>query len=637
MEHTQLQQFNEKDLKQWIRSTLLNRQIEERLKNHVSLTSTTSRWPVNPRVSYISMALGHVFKPDEDFCYLLPGDLLTALMLGIRGDILLKTILQRIPEDTSKTGISPVHFSDPLQHIFAATGINTSHIREATGLASALNTYDSDGVVFVFADENDFLSGDFYEAVLAADKLKLPVAFMVRISKNSHSLPPENFSQLSHTYLTHCDGNHLEDSVSALAKTHQLIHLERQPVILVIDEQFSSRQLEDAFSELLILSGRFSSHQLLAIHSEVAQATQTLFIPYEKHNEVDSVQFPTTSAIKVFEAKELEPHENHKTISYREAIQKALSKQMKENGYLFYLQKENNYAGSNSLIINLRKKHGHERVLEMPFSATQLLSMASGMGQYNQAITTIAMPSPHADFLWPTLHILQEIAFRNQLTGAPTHLILRVPSGGYLNQGPFGSQTLDGIFTGIPGIRVVAPAFADDAAGLLHTAINTPGITIFAEAKALYDDPIASAQVHPESTVPFGKGKKRRRGKDLTIITYGNPVHLALEAAQRISETHHFEVEVFDIRSILPLDKSGILKRIRKTGRALVVTENYLFGNVGADIAAMISEEAFSYLKAPVIRLGSVFVPVPYQAELESKVLPSVHSIVEAALDILEY
>ncbi len=188
----------------------------------------------------------------------------------------------------------------------------------------------------------------------------------------------------------------------------------------------------------------------------------------------------------------------------------------------------------------------------------------------------------------------------------------------------------------MPGVRIVYPTFADDAAGLLRTAIRSKGMTMFMEPKALYNAPQAAANVPDDFEVPFGKARIRREGKDLTLITYGNTLIHSLQAAEKIADDG-YEVEVIDLRSIVPLDKETILESIKKTSKALVVHEDKVFAGFGGELTSIIMEEAFEYLDGPVKRVGSTYTPVGFNRILEGAILPNTDKVVTAAKELLKY
>ena len=217
------------------------------------------------------------------------------------------------------------------------------------------------------------------------------------------------------------------------------------------------------------------------------------------------------------------------------------------------------------------------------------------------------------------------------------NVTVRLASGGYIGGGLYHSQTIEGALSTLPGVRIVYPSFADDAAGLLRTSMRSRGFTLFCEPKALYNAVEAMSVVPDDFEVPFGKARVRREGRDLSIITYGNTTHQCLEVAAKLGDEQGYSVEVIDIRSLIPLDKDTILNSVRKTGKVLVVHEDKVFSGFGAEIAATIVNEAFEYLDAPVKRVGSTFTPVGFNRILEAAILPNAGKIMAEALELLKY
>src|SRR5207244_3864298 len=179
------------------------------------------------------------------------------------------------------------------------------------------------------------------------------------------------------------------------------------------------------------------------------------------------------------------------------------------------------------------------------------------------------------------------------------NVTVRIASGGYIGGGLYHSQNIEGWLTTLPGLRVVVPAFADDAAGLLRTAIRSRGVTLYLEPKFLYNSPLARTRVPLDFAVPFGKARIRRAGRDLTIAAYGTPVHFALEAAETLAKEGK-EVEVIDLRSLVPLDFDALAASVKKTSRLLVAHEDKVHAGFGGEIAARTSNELFEWLDATV-------------------------------------
>lgn len=186
-------------------------------------------------------------------------------------------------------------------------------------------------------------------------------------------------------------------------------------------------------------------------------------------------------------------------------------------------------------------------------------------------------------------------------------------------------------------MRVVYPSYADDAAGLLRTAIRSEGMTLFLEPKALYNSPKAATPIPEEFEVPYGKARTRREGTDLTIVTYGNTTHMCVEAADALYKEGKGNIEVIDLRSLIPLDKESILESIKKTSKLMVVHEDKVFSGFGGEVAATIAEVGFQYLDAPIKRIGSTFTPVGFNRILEAATLPNTQKIKDAAVELLAY
>jgi len=213
-----------------------------------------------------------------------------------------------------------------------------------------------------------------------------------------------------------------------------------------------------------------------------------------------------------------------------------------------------------------------------------------------------------------------------------------VAVGGYIHGGLYHSQSIDGFFTHIPGVRVAYPSNAADAKGLLKTACREEDPVLFLEHKGLYRQAFA-ATPEPDSDylLPFGLAKIKKIGSDITVITWGMLVQRSLEAAQKIEDKHGVGVEVIDLRTLNPLDKETILASVRKTGKVLIVHEDTLTGGFGAEIAAIIAQEAFERLDAPIHRVAAKDTPVPYGPELENEMLPQERHIVSALEKLVAY
>jgi 2-oxoisovalerate dehydrogenase E1 component len=216
-------------------------------------------------------------------------------------------------------------------------------------------------------------------------------------------------------------------------------------------------------------------------------------------------------------------------------------------------------------------------------------------------------------------------------------MVIRVPCGGYIHGGLCHSQNIESIFGHMPGFKVALPSTAADAKGLLATAIRSEDPVLFLEHKALYRDAAARTPTPPEEyLLPFGKARTAREGTDLTIVTYGKTVPMSLKAAKEL-EKEGVEVEVLDLRTIVPLDSEAIRTSVKKTNRVLVVYEDHEFIGFGSEISAQIADDAFTYLDAPVRRYAGAFSYIPFAHSLEREVLPSEDGLLDACREILAF
>ena len=217
------------------------------------------------------------------------------------------------------------------------------------------------------------------------------------------------------------------------------------------------------------------------------------------------------------------------------------------------------------------------------------------------------------------------------------NITLRLSSGGYIGGGLYHSQNVEAIFGHLPGVRIVAPAFADDAAGLLRTCLRSQGMIFFLEPKFLYNQNFAATPHCDENhMVPLGKARIRRPGSDITLISWGTPVHWSLRAANKMAK-EGVEVEVIDLRSIQPWDFEAVATSVKKTGKVLIVHEDHITQGFGAEISATISRHLFEWLDAPVYRLGAKDIPIAFSRIIERATLPYEEDVLTQLKEIASY
>ncbi len=321
-------------------------------------------------------------------------------------------------------------------------------------------------------------------------------------------------------------------------------------------------------------------------------------------------------------------------VTYLEAIRQALFEEMERDPAVVMLGEDIGvYGGAFKVTAGLLERFGWDRVIDTPISETAIVGAAVGMG-YLGLRPVVEMQ--FIDFIACCFNqITNFVAKSHYRWGAPVPMVLRGPSGGGVHGGPFHSANPEMYFVHTPGLKVVYPATAYDAKGLLKSAIRDNNPVLFFEHKFLYRR-IKEELPSGEYTVPLGQAAVRREGRDLTIVTYAAMVHTSLEAAALLAK-EGIEAEVIDLRTLAPLDRETLLASVKKTCRAVVVEAGAGFAGLGAEIATLISEGAFDYLDAPVARVTGAPVPMPYARNLEQAKTPSTQQIIQAIKDVLYY
>lgn len=320
-------------------------------------------------------------------------------------------------------------------------------------------------------------------------------------------------------------------------------------------------------------------------------------------------------------------------LTYLQAISDALDIEMKRDDSVYILGEDvAEFGGAFKLTKGLHEKYPG-RVLNTPISETAILGAA--IGSAINGMRPVA-EMQFMDFVTNGFNQLANVASTTSYRwGIGVPMVVRGPSGGGTSGGPFHSRNSEAWFAHTPGLKVVCPAFPDDAKGLLASAIRDDNPVMYFEHKALYRS-IKGEVPEGEYTVPFGEVRIVREGTDLSIITYGSMVHKSLKAAEVLAEKN-IHVEVVDIRTLVPFDEEGVLRSVRKTNRALIVHEATSHAGFGGEIAARIADKAFDALDAPVKRVAALDAPTPFAKTMEEFVLPQVDDVVQAAEAVVSY
>ncbi len=323
-------------------------------------------------------------------------------------------------------------------------------------------------------------------------------------------------------------------------------------------------------------------------------------------------------------------------VTFLEAISEALWDEMERDPDIFLMGEDIGvYGGAFKVTRGFLEHFGEGRVIDTPISEAGFTGAAAGAAHMG---LRPVVEMQFMDFISPAYDILTNYIATSRYRGSgPQPLVIRGPVGGGNRGGPFHSQNIEMAFFHTPGLKIVYPSTAYDAKGLLKAAIRDDDPVIFEEHKGLYRAPYLREVLPDEDyVVPLGKARTHREGEHLTVVTYGLMVHRSAEAAERLAEKG-IEVEILDLRTLLPMDDEAVMTSVRKTGRLLVVHEDTRTGGIAGEIAMRVNEQAFEWLDAPVLRVTSIDAPVPYAGALEDAFLPSVEDIVTAGRYLAEY
>ena len=664
-------------LKTWYSLMSLGRQLDERAPNYLKQAIGWSYHAPYAGHDAIQLAIGQIFNLGEDHLFPYYRDMLTCLAAGLTPEEIILNGISRATDVASGGRHMSNHFARPDWNIHNVSSCTGNHTLHAVGVARAMKKYDRPGVAITSQGESSLSEGYCYEAINGASREKLRVIFVIQDNGYGISVPKsdqtanevatDNFRGFKNLRIIHCDGKNVFDSVNALntARTHAI--KQEEPVIVHAhcvrihshsnsdkhELYRSKKELKEAaaqdpfkkFSKDLVNSKRFTQAELDKIDKDTTKQIA------QAHKAAMKAPHPTADSIHNFILPEAIPsslypeglHEDKsEPITFITALNETLKAEFRHNPETFIWGQDmanKDKGGVFNVSKGMQKEFGIERVFNAPIAEDFIVGTANGFCRLDPKIRVVIEGAEFADYFWPAMEQFVECTHEYWKSNGQfsPNITLRLASGGYIGGGLYHSQNIEASLTPLPGCRIVVPAFADDAAGLLRTCIRSPGLNVFLEPKALYNAKQAMSPVPKDFEVPFGKARIRREGQDLTILTYGNTVHHCLEAAQQASSEIGYSIEVVDLRSLKPLDEDTILQSISKTHRVLVVHEDKTFAGFGGELVALINEKAFELLDAPVRRVGSQNTPVGFNRILEKAILPNAEQIFKSLKELLTY
>ncbi len=552
-------------------------------------------------------------------------------------------------------GTQEFHIVGMISHLGPQFGV-------ADGIALANKLKGNNKVCAVFTGEGGTSEGDIHEALNVASVWQLPVLFCVE--NNGYGLSTPTNEQYNCEHIADrgkgygmeahiIEGNNILEVYTKLKDLVESMRTNPRPILLEF-KTFRMRGHEEAsgtkyvptdlidewglrdpllnYENYLLNEGVLSEEKIQEFKEEFKhEIDENLDIAFAEPKIESTEANELNDVYKPFKYQEVKENSEKENIRLIDAISQGLKQSMERHDNLVIMgQDVAEYGGVFKITEGFVEQFGKNRVRNTPICESAIVSAAMGLS-INGYKAVVEMQ--FADFVTSGFNpIINYLAKSHYRWNEKADVVVRMPCGAGVGAGPFHSQTNEAWFTHTPGLKVVYPAFPYDAKGLLATSIEDPNPVMFFEHKALYRS-IRQDVPTDYYTLPLGKASLLKEGKDVTIITYGAGVHWALETLEQNPE---IKADLIDLRTLVPLDTEAIYKSVKKTGKAIILQEDSMFGGIASDISALITENCFEHLDAPVKRVASLETPIPFAANLESGYLPK-EKFKENLLELLSY
>ncbi len=554
------------------------------------------------------------------------------------------------------------HFGTQEFHIVGMISHLGPQLGVADGIALANLLKRNGKVTTVFTGEGGTSEGDFHEALNVASVWQLPVLFCIENNGYALSTPTNEQYRCEHLadralgygMESHIiDGNNILEVYLRMNALTESIRKDPRPVLIEFktfrmrghEEASGTKYVPDEVMEEWSKKDPIENFEMylkeLGILTKVVdrnlkvKIAEEIQLHLQKANDeeliVPNESIELNDVYKPFDLKAIAPKKSTENIRLIDAISQGLRQSMERHGNLVIMGQDiADYGGVFKITEGFLEQFGKSRIRNTPICESAIVEAAMGL---SIAGMKSVVEMQFADFASSGFNpIVNYLAKSHYRWNQNADVVIRMPCGGGVAAGPFHSQTNEAWFTKTPGLKVIYPAFPYDAKGLLATAIEDPNPVLFFEHKALYRS-IRQDVPTDYYTLPLGKASLLAEGDSVTIITYGAGVHWALDTLEK---QKHISADVLDLRTLQPLDTEAIFISVKKTGRAIILQEDSLFGGIASDISALIMEHCFEYLDAPVKRVASMETPIPFINQLEAQYLAK-GKFETALLELIDY